>query len=57
MHSCFTCEYRDLPIAKHPCKKGLTDEKGIVLNCLGHSDMRGTKSGNRRSDKDNKIRA
>ena len=39
MYSCFTCEYRELPISKHPCKKGLTDEKGFVLSCFGHSDF------------------
>ena len=39
MHSCLTCEYRETPRSKHPCKKGLTDEKGFVINCLGHSEL------------------
>ena len=48
MHNCFTCEYRELPIAKHPCTKGIVDEKGINLNCMGYkerkyADIRGEK--------------
>ena len=39
MHSCFTCKFRDLPIGKNPCKKGVVDETGIVLMCMGHSDF------------------
>lgn len=39
MYSCLTCKYREAPRSKHPCKKGLIDEKGFVLNCLGHSDF------------------
>lgn len=47
MYSCLTCEYRELPIKNHPCKKGLIDEKGFVLNCFGHSDFQ------RRKENDN----
>ena len=51
MYSCFTCEYRELPLSKNPCKKGVTDEKGLVLNCLGHSDFQRIKENKNETDR------
>lgn len=34
-NSCFGCKFRKLPLIDNACEKGVTDEHGWVINCLG----------------------